>query len=358
MPPLAPLDRPHRFWLVANAAAHSASAELIAAIRARLADHGGKIVGETDFPRNALPAPGELDAVGADVLVAYGGDGTITGATCALRDWDGAILALPGGTMNLVTKKLHQRREPLEILDAVLGAPALRSLPLIEVGEYRSYARIIAGPAARLVSVRERLRDQRWGHAWRALRFAWQLMAARAIGISGERGRYSALIVHATADEALALDRVAKGGPLHALRLAWSWLGGLLLEGGALVREERRRLTITAERPVAIVIDGEERLLEPPLHLEPVGGPACFLVAAKQSEQRERAAGSRDDSAVGLSGTRGGGVGVMTRRRIRHLPVVESGAMVGIVSIGDLVKYQIDQLAAEAALMRDYIQEA
>ncbi|MCJ7421066.1 CBS domain-containing protein [Sphingomicrobium astaxanthinifaciens] len=51
-------------------------------------------------------------------------------------------------------------------------------------------------------------------------------------------------------------------------------------------------------------------------------------------------------------------LGLMTRRRIRHLPVVESGAMVGIVSIGDLVKYQIDQLAAEAAMMRDYIQEA
>jgi CBS domain-containing protein len=46
---------------------------------------------------------------------------------------------------------------------------------------------------------------------------------------------------------------------------------------------------------------------------------------------------------------------MMSRRRIRHLPVVEGGAMVGFVSIGDLVKYRIDKIEAEAAALRDYI---
>ena len=49
---------------------------------------------------------------------------------------------------------------------------------------------------------------------------------------------------------------------------------------------------------------------------------------------------------------------LMTRRRIRHLPVVEGGRLVGIVSIGDLVKYRIDRIEADAAAMRDYIQSA
>jgi CBS domain-containing protein len=49
---------------------------------------------------------------------------------------------------------------------------------------------------------------------------------------------------------------------------------------------------------------------------------------------------------------------LMTRRRIRHLPVVEGGRMIGFVSIGDLVKYRIDRIEAEAAAMRDYIQSA
>jgi CBS domain-containing protein len=47
---------------------------------------------------------------------------------------------------------------------------------------------------------------------------------------------------------------------------------------------------------------------------------------------------------------------LMTRRRIRHLPVVDGGRMVGFVSIGDLVKWRIDRIEAEAAAMREYIQ--
>ena len=49
---------------------------------------------------------------------------------------------------------------------------------------------------------------------------------------------------------------------------------------------------------------------------------------------------------------------LMTRRRIRHLPVVADGQMVGFVSIGDLVKFRIDRIEAEADAMRAYIQTA
>jgi CBS domain-containing protein len=49
---------------------------------------------------------------------------------------------------------------------------------------------------------------------------------------------------------------------------------------------------------------------------------------------------------------------LMTRRRVRHLPVIEGGRMIGLVSIGDLVKYRIERIEADAAAMRDYIQQA
>ncbi|APG63191.1 hypothetical protein LPB140_10770 [Sphingorhabdus lutea] len=49
---------------------------------------------------------------------------------------------------------------------------------------------------------------------------------------------------------------------------------------------------------------------------------------------------------------------LMTKRRIRHLPVVDNGRLISFVSIGDLVKYRIDKIEAEAAAMRDYIQMA
>lgn len=49
---------------------------------------------------------------------------------------------------------------------------------------------------------------------------------------------------------------------------------------------------------------------------------------------------------------------LMTRRRIRHLPVIDGGALVGFVSIGDLVKYRMDRIESEAEAMRSYIQMA
>jgi CBS domain-containing protein len=49
---------------------------------------------------------------------------------------------------------------------------------------------------------------------------------------------------------------------------------------------------------------------------------------------------------------------LMTSRRIRHLPVVEGGRLVSIVSIGDLVKYRLDKIEADAEAMLSYIQTA
>ena len=49
---------------------------------------------------------------------------------------------------------------------------------------------------------------------------------------------------------------------------------------------------------------------------------------------------------------------LMTQRRIRHLPVLERGEIRGIVSIGDLVKYRMERIEAEAEAMRTYIQSA
>ena len=49
---------------------------------------------------------------------------------------------------------------------------------------------------------------------------------------------------------------------------------------------------------------------------------------------------------------------LITQKRIRHLPVVADGRLVGIVSIGDLVKHRIERIESEAAAMREYIQSA
>jgi CBS domain-containing protein len=45
---------------------------------------------------------------------------------------------------------------------------------------------------------------------------------------------------------------------------------------------------------------------------------------------------------------------LMTQGRFRHVPVIEDGALVGIVSIGDIVKHHVAEVEMEVTAMRDY----
>ena len=46
---------------------------------------------------------------------------------------------------------------------------------------------------------------------------------------------------------------------------------------------------------------------------------------------------------------------LMTAKRVRHVPVVDDGALVGIISIGDVVKQRLSELETEASQLVDYI---
>ena len=45
----------------------------------------------------------------------------------------------------------------------------------------------------------------------------------------------------------------------------------------------------------------------------------------------------------------------MTRERLRHLVVLEHGRIVGVISVGDMVKYRLEQLETETGVLRDYV---
>lgn len=50
-----------------------------------------------------------------------------------------------------------------------------------------------------------------------------------------------------------------------------------------------------------------------------------------------------------------GAMEIMTKNRIRHLPIVDDGKLIGLISIGDLVKYRISEAEQEAEALRGYI---
>ncbi|WP_076068087.1 CBS domain-containing protein [Sphingomonas montana] len=83
-----------------------------------------------------------------------------------------------------------------------------------------------------------------------------------------------------------------------------------------------------------------------------------YCLAAEGAAVIERTAGSvMTAPAISVTGDMPvlAALSLMTRRRIRHLPVLDDDRMVGFVSIGDLVKHRIDGIESEAAALRDYI---
>jgi CBS domain-containing protein len=107
--------------------------------------------------------------------------------------------------------------------------------------------------------------------------------------------------------------------------------------GALLVMEGGRIAGIMSERDVIYCLRDRGRdVLESPVS-EVMTSPAITV-----------------DSSMGILDA----LALMTQRRIRHLPVVDGGHLRGIVSIGDLVKYRMDRIEAEAEAMRAYIQSA
>lgn len=131
-------------------------------------------------------------------------------------------------------------------------------------------------------------------------------------------------------------DEVISAAPDLAVRDVVALLAARRI-GAVPVMEGGRALGVFSERDVITCLaNGDEAALAGPVSAV-MTTPAVTVAP--------------DDSVLAA-------LSLMTRRRIRHLPVVEDDAVVGIVSIGDLVKYRIDKIEAEASAMRDYIQSA
>lgn len=81
------------------------------------------------------------------------------------------------------------------------------------------------------------------------------------------------------------------------------------------------------------------------------GGPAALTRSIDEIMTRDVATCRLTDSSASLMET-------MTVGRFRHVPVVEGGRLIGIVSIGDVVKRRMEDTDAERYAMRDYIAQA
>lgn len=78
------------------------------------------------------------------------------------------------------------------------------------------------------------------------------------------------------------------------------------------------------------------------------GGAACLGDAVETLATRDVVC-CRPQDGIGHV------MGLMTRGRFRHLPVMRDGALAGIVSIGDVVKHRLAEVENEARALREYV---
>jgi hypothetical protein len=147
-------------WLVNNSSSGSNDEQALAALEACCGAHGLRVAHRTVFPEQVLPTPAALEQASIDCVAVFAGDGTINSVMGALAGWTGAVLVLPGGTMNLLYHRLHGER-PLEQVVAafVNGDTAVRRPAVVRSAAGIGYAGVLAGPGTSWGRVREAMRE-------------------------------------------------------------------------------------------------------------------------------------------------------------------------------------------------------
>ncbi|RZV35633.1 MAG: diacylglycerol kinase [Sphingomonadaceae bacterium] len=148
-----------RFILVVNARSGSFDEDTVETILATAGEHGLGPVAQLSIPDDACPCAQDLpdDAV----LAIYAGDGTCNSVIAGLDGWDGSVLILPGGTMNLASKRMHGEAGWENILGRFARGEARTTRgPLIRTPHGNAVAGVMAGPGATWNEVREAMRDR------------------------------------------------------------------------------------------------------------------------------------------------------------------------------------------------------
>ncbi|QZH76195.1 MAG: hypothetical protein JY451_06515 [Erythrobacter sp.] len=150
-----------RIWFINNAASGSNDVALLAECEKLCGQNALTIAHRTSFPEQELPTPDVLDAAGIDLVTIYAGDGTVNATLHALAGWSGAVLVLPGGTMNLFYHRLFGKAELAEVLMAVAAGEAQPRRPaIISAPCGNAYAGLLAGPGTAWNDVREAMRSK------------------------------------------------------------------------------------------------------------------------------------------------------------------------------------------------------
>lgn len=249
-------------WLVVNEASgsndHLAVQQLVESLE-RYAAPPARVI---DIQQAATPDRAALEAAGVDLVAVFAGDGTTNALATRLEGWGGQLLVLPGGTSNLLSKKLHGDFDA----DAILADwPAMwpQRSSCIRSPAGTALIEILAGPGAAWSDVREGLREGDIGEIARS--------GAEAI-VQSFTGPMVAIVEPAVgrAEGYTGIRMIPQDGAILTEGFGASSAGDLLQQAVALAKRDYRQgphddlgsfgevlCRSLGDAPIELMIDGE-----------------------------------------------------------------------------------------------------
>jgi diacylglycerol kinase family enzyme len=243
--------------------------------------HGAPLVATFALPDGDIPDGAELKRQDIDLLLIWTGDGTINTAAQQAAGWDGAILALPGGTLNLLSKALHGDRPVSEILaDALQGQNRRSPIPTIKSDAGEAFITVVAGPATRWAEVRETMRQDGLIEASRAAPDALdEMMNAPGVRVGVEGKAFPAVILTPTLTGIVAAGILTEGTG-DVLRHGLAWLGGDFRNGPSEEIAMSETIILASDQPINLEFDGELGEIASPAHFALASSAVDFIATA------------------------------------------------------------------------------
>jgi diacylglycerol kinase family enzyme len=278
------------FHLVVNAHAGSAGADTVEALRTAFGDSGYRVTIDSDDGTSLADRARRAADSPAEVIVAAGGDGTVTAVAEAILHKEKVLAILPLGTANLLARDLGLPLDAAQWV-AALETMAVRKIDVGEVNGRIFLHKVVIGTIPGIAAAREQIRDRSdpgavlgfLAHFVRRLERAKTMAAEITLSIGEKRVERVQSIAVANNDYDEGLGQFFSRSCLDAgtlslfvirhlsfadvLRLSAEMLLGNWRNDRAIEIEQVRHLSIRMKRPtIKAMIDGEIESLDTPLN--------------------------------------------------------------------------------------------
>lgn len=270
-----------RTLLVNNSNSGNANALEEGALASALEAAGFDIVASASLPNDELPSVSDLATLNIQTLAICAGDGTVSSMCAKLAEWPGDVLVLPGGTMNLLSRRLHGERSLIDILELLPSlSDRAEHVPIVKAGDREIYTGLTVGPSTRWGEVREGIRQSDLSSLPETVRTAWtETLGKEGVWLENSpREAYAGIFIEPRDAEHMNVIAFRANSVGDMVNHGLAWLRKDFREGP---RDELGTMTVATVMgnhiETGILVDGEYENGALPLTCTASMSSVCFL---------------------------------------------------------------------------------